>query len=158
LQLDVDVALVGDQALDARWQGQLEQISAAIDPTRNTLGLLVSVSDPYGNIIPGKRPPLIKGMYVAVTFTAPAIEAMVIPRSALHEGRVYVADEQSQLAIKPVDIDFIDGESVVLLSAQSALQPGDRIITSDVIPLIPGMPLTLSADVEASDTADGATR
>ncbi len=146
MQLEARVSLVGFPEA-AYWQGKLLRISESIDPRRDTVGLVVQVDDPYAQVIPGERPPLLKGMFASVSFYAPAREVLVIPRKAVHEGRVYVARPDDRLEIRPVAILYRQGEFVVL---KDGVQSGERIIISDVIPVIEGLPLK---PVAASDYA-----
>ncbi len=138
LKLEARVRLVGEPDVDAWWQGKLIRISEEIDPLRSTIGLVVAVEKPYEGVIPGERPPLLKGMYTAVTFLAPPRPALVIPRRALHEGRVYLAGDDDKLEIRPVKVAFREGEFVVV---RDGLKPGERLVLSDVVPVIEGLPL-----------------
>ncbi len=138
LGLEARVRLVGASSIDNAWQGKLIRISESVDPLRNTIGLVVAVSNPYEGVIPGERPPLLKGMYTAVTFLAPVREALVIPRKAIHEGRVYIAREDNSLEIRPVEAAYRQGNFAVLKKGVAA---GERLIISDVIPVINGLPL-----------------
>ena len=99
LGLSARVRLVNGMP-EAVWDARVLRISEAIDETRQTLGVVVGVDDPYEKIIPGRRPPLLKGMYTAVDLFAPQRSALVIPRRALHEGRVYLADADDRLEIR----------------------------------------------------------
>ena len=132
----------------AVWQARVLRISDSIDATRQTLGLVVGVDNPYDKIIPGKRPPLIKGMYTAVDIFAPERPAMVVPRKAVHQGRVYIANSDNRLEIRPVDIQLIQGDLVVI---RSGINQGERVIITDLIPVIEGMPLQITT---ASDFAN----
>ena len=138
MQIGATVRLVGDQQNIAKWQGELLRIGESIDPTRNTISLAVAVNNPYENIIPGRRPPLLKGMYVAVEFYAPARDMLVLPRKALHQGRVYVATADNKLQIRPVNIIHKQGQLVVI---GGGIDEGEKIIITDVIPVIEGLPL-----------------
>lgn len=137
MKLDVSVSLVGDKN-NTQWQGKLLRISESVDPTRDTAGLVVAVDNPYQGIIPGKRPPLLKGMYMAVEFIAPAKKRLVLPRKAIHQGRVYVANEKNQLEIRNVNILFKQGQLVII---ESGIEENEQVIISDVIPVINGLPL-----------------
>ena len=148
LGLSASVRLVNNMA-EAVWQARVLRISESIDATRQTLGLVVGVDDPYKKIIPGKRPPLIKGMYTAIDIYAPARPAMVIPRKAIHQGRVYIANSDNKLEIRQVDIQLAQGELVVI---RNGIEIGERIIITDLIPVIEGMPLQLS--VASKDEID----
>ncbi|HIO91342.1 MAG TPA: efflux RND transporter periplasmic adaptor subunit, partial [Leucothrix mucor] len=139
MKLQADVSLVNDTDKESPWQGELVRISESIDPTRDTIGLVVAVNNPYSGVIPGKRPPLLKGMYTAVEFLAPSREALVIPRKAMHQGRVYLVDPSTnKLMIKAVEISHRQGDLVII---KSGLKQGDQLIISDVIPVIEGLPL-----------------
>jgi len=137
LSLEAKVRLVGDTD-DVVWEAKLLRISESIDPVRDTLGLVVAVDKPYAGVIPGKRPPLLKGMYVSVEFLAPAQDQLVIPRKAIHQGRVYVATAENTLSIRPVKISFSHGNQAVI---ESGLKEGEQIILTDVIPVIEGLPV-----------------
>jgi len=132
----------------ANWEARVLRISEAIDATRQTLGIVVGVDNPYQKMIPGKRPPLLKGMYTAVDLLAPARSAMVIPRKALHQGRVYLANAEDRLVIRPVEVQLTQGDMAVI---RSGIEAGERVIVTDLVPVIEGMPLqvTLASQLEA---------
>jgi len=144
LNLSARVTLVGDMP-DAWWDAKVLRFSESIDPTRRTLGIVVGVDRPYEKVIPGQRPPLLKGMFTAVELYAPIREALVIPRKAIHHGRVYVASKDKRLQIKAIDIQQQQGDLVVI---RSGLEEGEQIIINDLVPVIEGMPL---APIHASD-------
>ena len=108
--------------------------------TRDTLGMVVAVNKPYEGVIPGVRPPLLKGMYASVEFLAQPRDLLVIPRKALHESRVYVVSKQNTLSIRPVQVSYSQGQLVVI---KQGLKEGDKIITSDIVPVIEGIKLEL---------------
>jgi multidrug efflux pump subunit AcrA (membrane-fusion protein) len=136
--LEARVSLVGFKGNTAKWHGELLRISDSIDPTRDTLGIVIAVNNPYEGVIPGKRPPLLKGMYTAVELYAPAREMMVIPRKAVHQGRIYLATANNELEIREVNVLHRQGRLVIL---DGGVEEGERIIITDVIPVIEGLPL-----------------
>lgn len=138
MQLEARVSLVGFQGGTEKWKGELLRIGESIDPTRDTLGVVVAVNNPYEGIIPGKRPPLLKGMSTAVELYAPAREMIVLPRKAIHQGRVYIAGVNDQLEIREVKILLKQGRLVIL---DGGVAEGERVIITDVIPVINGLPL-----------------
>lgn len=144
LHLQVRVRLVGESNDDVYWNARLVRLSESIDPVRDTLGLVVEVPRPYDGIIPGVKPPLIKGMSTSVEFYSPQQPTLVLPRRAVHQGRVYVADDQDRLLIEPIDIHFIEGTLVIPDAASAERLVGRRVIVSDVIPVMQGMPLELT--------------
>ncbi|NOQ90951.1 MAG: HlyD family secretion protein [Gammaproteobacteria bacterium] len=153
MRLEARVRLVGDMSDLTVWEGTLIHLSESVDPTRDTLGLVVVVDKPYEGIIPGKRPPLLKGMYTSVEFFAPARPTLVLPRKAVHQGRVYIATEKNKLAIRAVDVLFTQGDLVVLSDRVSdapdaGIKPGEKVIISDVVPVMEGLPLKTIAATE----------
>ncbi len=156
MQLEARVRLVGNESELTFWQGVLLRLSASVDPVRDTLSLVVIVDKPYEDIIPGKRPPLLKGMFTSVELLAPAKPTLVLPRKAVHQGRVYIATEENKLAIRAVNILFTQGDLVVISDAEDAgmqaagIQAGEKVIISDVIPVMEGLPLKviIAADFE----------
>jgi len=142
LKLSAKVRLVNGMP-SAVWKARVLRISDSIDPTRQTLGMVVGVEDSYDKMIPGKRPPLIKGMYTSVDIFAPERSALVIPRKAVHQGRVYVADADNRLEIRSVDIQLMQGDLVVI---RGGIEPGEKVIITDLIPVIEGMPLQIIAN------------
>ena len=137
LKLSAYVRLVNGMP-SAVWEARVLRISDSIDPTRQTMGMVVGVEDSYAKRIPGKRPPLIKGMYTSIDIFAPAHPALVIPRKAVHQGRVYIANADNQLEIRSVDIQLMQGD---LVAIRSGIEPGEKVIITDLIPVIEGMPL-----------------
>ena len=146
LQLTASISLVGGLS-EAIWEAHVLRISESVDPTRRTLGIVVAVDDPYAKIIPGRRPPLLKGMYTAVNLYAPERQAIVIPRKAVHENRVYLVNNNNQLVIRNIDVQFFQGELAII---RSGLNSGDQLILGDLYPVIEGMPLiTIPAEEKA---------
>jgi hypothetical protein len=142
LGLSARVRVVGAPAQSV-WQGRVIRFSEAVDVKRNTLGVVVAIDRPYDNIVAGVKPPLIKGMYTSVQLFAPTRKAMVVPRTALHEGRVYVATQENVLEIRPVKVGMTQNNFVIV---SSGIKPGEKIIIHDVVPVIDGMPLNITID------------
>lgn len=137
--LDAKIRIVGGNE-NTVWDGELLRLSEFVDPTRDTVGMVVSVENPYDGVIPGQRPPLLKGMYTSVEFLSKPIDMLVIPRKALHQNRVYVVSEENTLSIRPIQISYSQGQLVVI---KDGLKEGDKIITSDLVPVIEGIKLEL---------------
>jgi len=153
MNIEARVALVGAEGTGGGWDGTLTRISESIDPTRDTIGLVVTVDAPYAGVIPGERPPLLKGMYTSVEFLAAPRERMVVPRKAIHEGRVYVAKPNPDgdghvLEIRPIRITQRQGSLVVV---DEGIADGELLITTDVIPVLNGLPLKLIASPNAEE-------
>ena len=141
LKLEARVSLVGDLSDTTVWDGELIRLSESVDPTRDTLGLVIAVDNPYEGVIPGKRPPLLKGMYTSVELLSPAKPTLIVPRKAVHQGRVYIANDENKLDIQNVHVLFQQGDIIVLDASKDSSLIGKNIIISDVIPVMQGMPL-----------------
>lgn len=121
----------------AEWEASFVRFSDRVDPQTRTIGVVVSVDNPFQKVIPGKRPPLSKGMFVQVIIrghTQP--HRMVLPRSAIRAGRVYVVGDDQRLQIRPVSILFSQGPLSVI---DSGIEAGEQIVVSDPIPAVEGM-------------------
>lgn len=127
------------------WTAKLDRISETIDPKTGMAGLILQIDNAYAGALPGQRPPLTKGMFVKATLSAAPINGIVIPRNALRNGEVLVADQDDRLRSIPVVTKLVQGEIAVL---SEGLEPGARVIVSDPSPVIPGMLLNV---VEGSD-------
>lgn len=141
MRLEARVRLVGASENSSLWAGKLVRLSESIDPIRDTLGLVVRVEKPYEGIVPGKKPPLLKGMYTSIEFLSPLRPALVLPRKAVHQGRIYVVSEDNTLQIQPISVNFTQG-NLVIVDEQIGLElEGKRIIVSEVVPVVEGMHL-----------------
>ena len=80
-------------------------------------------------------------MYVEVELRGtPQANRIIIPRAAIHGGRVYVVSKENRLRINKVKIAYAQGNiSVLTANAAANLKAGERIIVSDLIPAIEGM-------------------
>ena len=138
---------IGDHAVE--WRGRFARMSDTINPNTRTVGVIAAVDGPYDKAIPGKRPPLAKGMFVEVELRARTVEGrIVVPRSALHDGSLYLADKDGRLEIRPVETGLTQGGFATITSG---LKPGERIVVSDLNPAIPGMLLKTATDKALSD-------
>jgi membrane fusion protein, multidrug efflux system len=130
--------------LNISWPGRVVRVSDRLDPRTRTLGVIVAVDNPYKLMADGDRLPLAKNMYVEVELRGiPQKDKIVLPRSALHNGHVYIAGKNDRLEIKPVEIAYSQGNLTVLASGLTA---GERVVVSDLIPAINGMLLSTVDD------------
>ncbi|HFC93171.1 MAG TPA: HlyD family efflux transporter periplasmic adaptor subunit [Leucothrix mucor] len=146
LALKAQVKLVGgnDQAV---WTGRVVRFSESVDPTRHTTAVTVVVDHPDQNTITTGRPPLLKGMYVAVELSAPAYYAIIIPRKAIHSGRAFIVNQEQKLEIRTLEIQSRQGNVAII---RKGLNVGEQLIVNDLVPVIKGMPL--KALIKQQDT------
>lgn len=127
--------------ISPEWPATVNRITDGVDPQTRAIGVFVTVADPYASAQLGTRPPLIKGMFVEVELMGPTVDqVMVLPRSAIDQGRVMVVDPDSRLGFQEVDVIFTTDDVAVI--AEGSLASGTRVIVSDPSPAIPGMALT----------------
>lgn len=129
------------------WPARFARVSDTIDPKTRTIGVIVAVDGAYAQATPGQRPPLTKGMFVEIEVrTRPAEEQLIVPRSALHNGALYVANAERRLEIRQVATGLIQGDIAVIAKG---LAKGEEIVISDLVPAVPGMLLSPRADEDA---------
>jgi len=133
--------------INASWPGRFARMSDTLDPKTRTVGVIVEVDAPYAGMRPGERPPLVKGLFVEVTLLGkPMNNRLILPRSALHQGHVYIANADDRLVVRPVTVSLLQPTFAVIASG---LQPGERVILSDLVPAIEGMLLQPQEDQQA---------
>ncbi|WP_404366206.1 efflux RND transporter periplasmic adaptor subunit [Marinobacter sp.] len=135
-------------APDSRWPGRLTRVTSSLEPATRTVQAVITVDEPYRNANPPARPPLMRNMFVQTTIAAPTSDpVLVIPASAIHEGRVYLADGDNRLKRQRVKLAWKQGELAII---SEGLEAGDRVILDDLLPAIEGMPLALRHDRETA--------
>ncbi|MGI9500304.1 MAG: efflux RND transporter periplasmic adaptor subunit [Geminicoccaceae bacterium] len=135
---------VGFPANGKSWAAEVNRISDTVDPETRSIGVIVSVAEPYAQARPGRRPPLIKGMFTEVELAGPVIDdAILLPRQAIRNGEVMIVDDGDRLATVEVDVAYAYEDIAVL---ESGLEPGMRVVVSDLSPAIPGMLLAPIVD------------
>ncbi|MDP7132886.1 MAG: efflux RND transporter periplasmic adaptor subunit [Planctomycetota bacterium] len=134
----------------AEWDATFARIREAVDPQTRTFPVVVAVAEPYKQVIPGKRPPLTKGMFCQVELRSlGSIERVIIPRDALHHDKVYVVNDENRLESRDVKVVFEQSGFVCL---ESGLNEGERIIVSDPVPAIEGMLIAPTEDEQLRAT------
>ncbi len=134
---------------NVEWKAVVSRTSDTIDPKTRAVGIIISVEDHYQKVIPGKRPPLVKGMFVEVELrTAQLKKQIVVPRSALHDSHLYLVNKENRLEISPVEVMFNQGNLAVI---SKGLKAGEKVVVSDLSPAIPDMLLKSTTDKELMD-------
>lgn len=127
-----------------RWPARVSRIASGIDPRTRTVQLVLSVEDPYRSARPPQQPPLVRGMYVEAVLTARAqAPRIVVPRATVHQGEVYLADDDDRLRRRAVELAFTQRDLAVIAAG---LEPGERVILDDLVPAIEGMGLRVEPD------------
>ncbi|WP_416138510.1 hypothetical protein ACM26W_18950 [Halomonas sp. HK25] len=129
-----ELSLVG--APGVGWEGKVVHVASGLDPATRAVRVVVRVEAPWRDARPPDRPPLQRDMYTRVRLSAPSPEAkLVVPASALHQGELYLADEQECLVRRPVSVAFEQGGLAVI---EAGLAAGERMVLDDLQPAIEG--------------------
>ncbi|OAN89782.1 hypothetical protein A8B84_11255 [Marinobacter sp. EhC06] len=133
---DLDIRVMPTNVPDAHWPGELTRVTSSLDPATRTVQVVVLVEEPYRNANPPARPPLVRNMFVQATIAAPTPEpVIVIPASAVHQGVVYLVDEDNRLQRREVSISWQQGDKTVI---NEGLAPGELLVLDDLVPAIDG--------------------
>ncbi len=134
------------------WDADVRRISDTVDPETRSIGVIVAVDRPYEQAIPGVRPPLIKGMFTEVELFAPAVpDVILLPRDAVRNGKVMIADGEDRLAFREVTVAYSYQDVAVI---GDGIEAGERVVISDPTPAIEGMLLAPQADEETAARID----
>jgi len=129
----------------------------SLDPLGRMARVLVSIRDPLGLADDRQGPErrLFLGSYLRVRIEAGTLQGVFsIPRKGLRENdRVWVRDAGGRLAIRPVRIVWRRHDDVLV---RDGFEPGDRLVTTHLASVVPGMPLRVRDG--ASAAAEAASR
>lgn len=142
LGLSATIQLAGYK--EASWHAKVERFLSNLDPSSRTLGVIVSVDNPYQDVRPGVKPPLLEGMFTEVILKGAPRNFFVIPRDALHENELYIVGANNKLVRKTVSAD----KQGAMLLLEQGIEDGEKIITADLFPAITGMSLSTVADTD----------
>ncbi len=131
------------------WEGRFDRIREELDLRTRTLQIVIAVDKPYEGVIPGKRPPLSPGMFCEVElWGAPRPNQIVVPRTSVRGGAVFLVNNENHLVRRPVTLDFSQG-SISVISA--GLEPGERLVVSEATPAVEGMLVEATLDPIIAD-------
>ncbi|MEM7237487.1 MAG: efflux RND transporter periplasmic adaptor subunit [Pseudomonadota bacterium] len=146
--------VIHSSELDTEWPAEIRHTSDTIDATSRSVGVIVRVYNPYEDVRPGLRPPLVKGMFVRVILQGKELdEQRIVPRSAVRDGRVFIANKENRLEARQVQVRAFQGSEALIASG---LEFGDRVVMSDISPAIEGMLLDPVVDPSVADQTDTA--
>lgn len=142
---------------EIRWPASLNRISGEVDQSRGTVGLIVEVRQDPNAIKIRQRPPLVAGMFVEVRVTGREDRLLALPARAIHQGNVYIVDQDSRLRIKPVK-ELFSSNGWVAIEKTEELSGGEQIILTDLVPVIAGaLVKTQPVDEGSMETSPSST-
>lgn len=137
IDITAKVRLPMDEKVTVEWDGIFSRTSESMDLKTGAITIYITVDKPYEGLIPSKRPPLITNMYVEVELRGRTLkERWVVPRSAVHDEKVYICTPANRLEIRPVKIEFNMGDIAVI---SEGLKQGEKLVLMDLVPAIDGM-------------------
>lgn len=133
--IDAQVTLVAGAGV--QWPARVVRIARGLNPETRAAQVVVEVDEPYRSASPPQRPVLQPDMYVQVRLSAQLPEPqLVIPATAVHQGEVYLLDEQQRLQRRAVEVAFEQHDMAVI---SQGLSGGESLIVDDLAPAINGM-------------------
>ncbi len=141
-KLEATVELgVGDKSI--AWEAKVNRSGGKIDAQTQSQSIVVRIEDPYGKAAPGRKPPLLRDTFVKVKLRAPVMKRKILlPVTSIHNNKVYIVKE-GKLEIKPVNIDFVQGQIAVL---KNGIEINDIVVLSKLSPAVKGMALKPQPD------------
>lgn len=139
----IDVAVnIGTQTFT--WDGEFRRMAAGIDTTTRMINMVVGVPSPYRFDQKVMRPPLEKGSFCTVTIHGKEQQnLLIVPRYAIHDGQLYIANKDSRLEMIPIKVSYNLGQYAIV---NDGLTPGETVLLSDLVPAMKGMKLKVIYD------------
>jgi multidrug efflux pump subunit AcrA (membrane-fusion protein) len=129
------------------WDARVDRVAGVIDPQTQSIGVVVVVEEPYAQARPGQRPPLVRNTFVEVELSKkPKGKPVVVPTTALHDGKIYILDKENRLEIRPVKSLFVQGGATAIANG---LETGETVVVSELVPAMAGMLLDPIVDEKA---------
>ena len=135
-------------------EAKFERLREQLDAQARTVGVVVSIDQPYQASDTSERnaPPPIPGTYCEVELRGKPLEnSFIVPRSAIRNASVFLADSENRLRKQSVEVEFVQQN----LASVKGLKPGDRVVVSDPTPAIEGMLIDPQMDKELTDSLNG---
>lgn len=124
------------------WTGEIVRTEGVIEESTRLTYAVARIQDPYGLLGEERPVALPMGTYVRAEIQGRSADGLIeLPREALRDGdRVFIADEDSKLDIRAVDVVRSTAERVYLADS---IEPGERVITTAIAAPIPGTRLNV---------------
>ena len=124
-------------------EGTVERLTAGLSETGRMAELIVSIDDPLARKPENLgKPRLLLGSFLRAVGEGRAVEAAVaLDRAYLHDhDTVWLMTPDNRLEIRPVTVAWRGAEQILI---SAGLAPGDRVITTPLAVMAPGMEVRL---------------
>jgi RND family efflux transporter MFP subunit len=130
-----------------RWQGRIVRSEAALDETSGQLYLVAEIKQPFRSS--PDRPPLLSGLFVQAEIEGVLREGVyTLPRTALNSlQQAKLVNAEQRLEMRSLDVLRTESDRVIVTSG---LQPGDRVIVSELPVPVAGMRVNVAEAANSS--------
>ncbi len=127
-------------------EGRVIRLRGNLDEKGRMARLLVEVSDPLA-LDDQTQQPLLIGAFIRAEIKGRELQdVMTLERSWLRDNnKVWVMDENARLAMRQPEMVY---QGVNQVFVRNGLEPGDRVITSELAVAVEGMPLRLARETQ----------
>jgi len=128
---------------DTTWRARVARIAPNASTQTRTLAIYVQVSA-------DQAPTLLPGMFVHAQIAGPVFrDALIVPRSAVYDGRVFIAQDGVALARRVESARQLLDETVV-----TGLAAGDTVIITNLDTVFDGCPVRVTVTAPHSNLPD----
>lgn len=128
---------------DAWREGRVIRLAGELEDEGRMARLMVEVDDPFALAAENSgRPVMLMGSYVRAAIEGrPLARVAKVSRQHVHDGnRLWIMGAEERLEIREVEIAFRGREEVLV---SGGIEPGERLVVSDLAAPVDGMPLRL---------------
>lgn len=124
------------------WQGRIVRSEAALDSASGQLFLVAQIDQP--DQVTPERAPLLSGLFVQAEIEGVLHQGLfALPRSALNTlQQVKLVNAEQRLAFRQVEVLRSEADRVIV---KSGLNPGDRVVVSEMPMPVEGMRVSVAA-------------
>lgn len=124
------------------WQGRIVRSEAALDSASGQLFLVAQIDQP--DQVTPERAPLLSGLFVQAEIEGVLHQGLfALPRSALNTlQQVKLVNAEQRLAFRQVEVLHSEADRVIV---KSGLNPGDRVVVSEMPMPVEGMRVSVAA-------------
>ena len=144
----VEVRLLLNDGTQYPIPGVLDFLAQSVDPATGTVALRAEFPNPESLLLPGE---FVRARIVAGQIA----NGIAVPQRAVtvgeNGGSVYIVNREQQAEVRPVTLGAMTGGQWII---EKGLQPGDRVITSNLQKIRPGAPV----QPQSANTRRGAVR